>query len=51
LPIIGFTDLSILQAAKEEKLLVLTDDGEAADLFGRAGCDVLKMNYLRFGEV
>jgi len=49
LPRIGFTDLSILQAAKKHGLLVLTDDLKAAKCLRDAGVDVLNMDAVRGG--
>jgi rRNA-processing protein FCF1 len=47
LPRIGFTDLSIVEAAKKHKCLVLTDDFRAAGYVRSANVPVLNMNQLR----
>jgi len=41
LPVIGFTDLSIMEAAKENKYLVLTDDLLMTKHLLDAGCEVI----------
>ena len=50
LPKIGFTDLSIMEAAKAKKCLILTDDFRAAGYLQKSGCDVINLNNLR-GEM
>lgn len=47
LPRFGFTDLSILEAAKRSKYLVLTDDFAAAGILRAERCDVINLNHLR----
>ena len=47
LPKVGFTDLSILEAAKRYEYLVLTDDFKAAGLLQAVRCDVINLNHLR----
>ena len=50
LPRIGFTDLSIIEAAKRDKRLVLTDDLPLAEYLRRSNCDVINFNHIR-GEM
>lgn len=50
LPRIGFTDLSILEAARNREYLVLTDDLRCAEYLRAANCDVINLNQLR-GEI
>ena len=47
LPRIGFTDLSIIEAAKNGHYLVLTDDWRASECARAQGCAVLNLNHLR----
>lgn len=44
---IGFTDLSMMEAANGGKYLVLTDDLAAAAYLRLNGCDVLNFNHVR----
>jgi rRNA-processing protein FCF1 len=44
---LGFTDLSILEAAKQHKYLVLTDDFPATGYLRSAGCTVVNLNQIR----
>ena len=50
LPKIGITDLSIIEAAKRGKYLVLTDDLNAAIALRSALCGVINLNEIR-GEL
>lgn len=47
LPQFGFTDLSILEAARRSRYLVLTDDFAAAGMLRVEKCDVINLNHLR----
>lgn len=47
LPQFGFTDMSILEAARGSKYLVLTDDFAAAGMLRAQKCDVINLNHLR----
>ena len=47
LPKIGFADLSLLEAAKAGKYLVITDDLRAYGYLSSAECDVINLNHLR----
>jgi len=47
LPRIGFTDLSIIEAAPRGDYLVLTDDCEAANCLYKARCAVININHIR----
>lgn len=50
LPRIGFTDLSIIEAASIHKYLVLTDDFTGAQCLHASNCDVINFNHIR-GEL
>ncbi|MFB3891445.1 MAG: PIN domain-containing protein [Phycisphaerae bacterium] len=50
LPKLGVTDLSIMEAAREEGCLVLTDDWPATNALRKAGCHVLNFSNLRWGR-
>ena len=47
LPKLGFTDVSIIEAAREGGYLILTDDLKAAEYARRAGCGAVNFNHLR----
>lgn len=47
LPQFGFTDLSILETARTQKVGVLTDDLAAAGMLQKARCGVVNFNHLR----
>lgn len=47
LPIVGFSDSSIIETAKQEKCLVLTEDLKCYALLEREKCCVYNMNHLR----
>ena len=47
LPKVGFTDLSIIEAAKNNKLLVLTDDFRLTNFLVDAKCDFINLNHIR----
>lgn len=44
---IGFTDLSLIEAAKKGNYLVLTDDFRAAEFLRAAECSVINLNHIR----
>ncbi len=44
---IGFTDVSIIEAAKQANYLVLTDDLKAAGYLQASRCDVINLNHIR----
>jgi len=44
---LGFTDLSIVEAAKDAGYLVLTDDLDAANAIRAERCNVINLNELR----
>lgn len=47
LPLFGFTDLSILEAAKRLRCLALTDDLPATGMMQAEECAVVNFNHLR----
>lgn len=47
LPRFGFTDLSILETARSQKVGALTDDFAAAGLLEKAHCGVVNFTHLR----
>ncbi len=47
LPRFGFTDLSLLEAARELKCLVLTDDFAACGMLQTEKCAAINFNHLR----
>jgi rRNA-processing protein FCF1 len=47
LRIVGFADSSIIEAAKNEGCLVLTEDLKCAAILQQEGCCVYNMNHLR----
>lgn len=48
LPKLGVTDISILEAARRGKYLVLTDDATLTANLARNGLDVLNFTHIRF---
>jgi rRNA-processing protein FCF1 len=47
LPVLGFSDSSIVETAKIEDCLVLTQDLKCATILEKEGCCVFNMNHLR----
>ena len=47
LPQIGYTDLTMIEAARKSGYLVLTDDFKAAAFLQNANCDVINLNQIR----
>ena len=47
LPALGFSDSSIVETAKKEGCLVLTQDLKCATILEKEGCCVFNMNHLR----
>jgi len=44
---IGFTDLTIIEASKNKRLLVLTDDGSLCSFLTSFDCDFINLNHIR----
>jgi len=51
LPLVGFSDASIIDTAKREECLVLTQDLQCMALLEAEGCCVYNMNHLRMTKL